>query len=332
MEAFQDPLPSPPAPSPNPPPGGTCRAVLDVGTNSVKLLVAQVHGSSVHPLFERGHQTRLGAHLFETGQLHPQAIVETTRAASELLAEASSHRPASLRILATAAAREAANAAVLLDALRRALGVQPELIPGDLEADLAFRGVCTDPRLADRPLLVTDVGGGSTEWILGHSGHRDFSRSFPLGAVRLFHALALPENPMPGDLARCRSWLDDFLDREVRPALGDLAHAPAAGGPPWVAVGGTALILARIAAGLDDFDRRRIESLELTPDALRDLTERLWSLPLATRRTVRGLPPERADIILTGVGIHEAISRFLGGRSMRPSTRGLRYAALLDVP
>lgn len=308
---------------------GECRAVLDVGSNSVKLLVGRVSGSRVEPLLERSVQTRLGARSFTHRRLLPDAIARTTAAIRDLLREAAPLQPRRLRAVATAAAREASNREDLRDALR-AEGIHLDILDGIQEADMAFRGVNTDPRLTGRTLMVTDLGGGSTEFILGSTGHRHFNRSFPLGAVRLFETLHPAEPPTPACLERCRTAIGEFLTRDVLPGIRDALRQEAGPTPLYVAVGGTAVILARLVRGLAGFDRKAIEDSEISADELRGWTERLWSLPIAQRRQLPGLPPERADIMLTGAAVHEGILRTFGLPSLRPSTRGLRYAALLD--
>lgn len=327
-----DPLPAAPAPAAAPA-SGRCRAVIDIGTNSVKLLVGVLTaGRQVEPLFERGVQTRLGQGFFATRRLQADAIQRTAEAVRDFVEVAETFSPERLRLIATAAAREAVNAADLLEAVRQATGRVVEIISGDTEAELAFAGVASEPRLARGSLLVTDVGGGSTEFILGHDRRRMFGRSYPMGAVRVFEALRPPENPTASDQARCREWVTNFLRQHVRDTY--LAQRQSLPDPAvrLVGVGGTVAILARIAHGLPDFDRARIEATTLAAPEVSRLADRLWSLPAAERKKVVGLPPERADIILTGVTIYEGILHVLDLPELRPSTRGLRFAALLDAP
>ncbi|MBL9139629.1 MAG: hypothetical protein JNK85_27415 [Verrucomicrobiales bacterium] len=311
---------------------GVRRAVIDVGTNSVKMLLGEVRGPAVLPLVERSHQTRLGAGLFETGRLQPDAIARTAGAVQELRAEAEHYGPERIRLIATAAAREAANQDELLEALRQSSGLDTEVITGETEAALAFRGVCTDPRWADRPLLVTDLGGGSTEFIVGKAGVRHFSRSFPLGVVRLFEHIKPSPQPTRNELERSRSLVQAQLRNEILPWVEPAVASVREGGASlvYVAVGGTAVILARIARALETFDRHRIEAEPISVSSLRQITERLWSLSLAQRREVVGLPPERADILPGGAVIYEGILGTLHLPALQPCTRGLRYAALLD--
>lgn len=320
-----------PAPAPSPAPPGVCRAVVDVGTNSVKLLVASVHGGEVTPLYERSEQTRLGRGFYDDHRLRPDAIRHTAQAVAGFVNRAREMGAANIRVIATSAVRDAVNAADLTGALTAATGLPVEVISGQVEAAMAFRGVCTDARLRGHPLLVMDLGGGSTEFIVGRDGAMSFSHSYRLGTVRLHESLQPGDQPQPALLARCRAELAAFLRDEVSPSLAPALDAAGREGLQFVAVGGTAAILARVELGLSRYDRRAIEAAELSLATVRHATERMWSLPLAERRRVSGLPAERADIILTGVAVFEAVMRAFGLATVRPSLRGLRFAAVMDA-
>src|SRR2546427_10122660 len=143
------------------------RAVIDVGTNSVKLLVAQVSGRRVDPLHEESEQTRLGSGFYETHRLQPATIVRTGRAVAEFARQAAEWSVVSTRVIATSAARDALNQDQLLAAIRAASGLAVEVIFGEQEADWAFRGGRSTPPFAGPPLLIFEVGGGSRQFILG---------------------------------------------------------------------------------------------------------------------------------------------------------------------
>ena len=312
----------------------TRRAVIDIGTNSVKLLVAEVAGSYVTPLWEESEQTRLGRGFYETHLLQPEPIASTARAVAKFAAIAREWQAVSLRVIATSAARDAVNSEELLSAIQTAAGLSVEIISGEQEADWAFQGVTTDPDLAQQPLLLLDVGGGSTEFILGHGAHQDFRHSFPLGTVRLLEKTPPSDPPTPAELAACRQWLREFLRDQVRPKLeGELRQErkfdPVHRRVQLVGTGGTTAILARIEAGMADYDRARIEATRLSLDRIQWQTQRLWSLPLAERREIVGLPKDRADVILAGVAIYEAVMEEFGFTELRVSTRGLRFAAVM---
>ena len=184
-----------------------------------------------------------------------------------------------------------------------------------------FHGVTTDPKLATQPLLLLDVGGGSTEFILGQGEHKHFRESFPLGTLRLMEKGPHSDPPTPGELAECRQWLKNFLDTEVRPKLAPRLDCenkiyPAETALQLVGTGGTVSILARMELQDADYDR----------------VQHLWSLPLADRQQIVGLPKKRADVILTGAAIYEAVMEQFSFAELRVSTRGLRFAALMYLP
>ena len=270
------------------------RAVIDVGTNSVKLLVAEVAGRDVQPLLEDSRQTRLGAGFYETRRLQAEPIATTAQAVAAFAENARAWQAASIRVIATSAARDAVNACDLTQAIESTTGLKVEIISGDQEAEWVFNGVTSDPDLAHTPLLLLDVGGGSTEFILGQGEQRLFRHSFPLGTVRLMQSLPHADPPSPHDLFDCRAWIQKFLADEVNPKL-ESAMRREGSESPWqhlelVGTGGTATILARIEKRLEDFDRRKIEGTRLTVECIRAHTEQLWSLPLEKRRQTVGLP------------------------------------------
>jgi exopolyphosphatase/guanosine-5'-triphosphate,3'-diphosphate pyrophosphatase len=335
------------------------RAVIDVGTNSVKLLVADAAGRDVQPVREESKQTRLGHSFYETHRLRPEAIAATVRAVAGFAATARQCQALSIRVIATSAAREAVNASELTAAIQRASGLKVEVISGDQEADWGFQGVTTDSQLAHAPLLLLDVGGGSTEFILGQGEHKSFRHSFPLGTVRLMEELPHADPPQPAELAGCRRWLREFLRKEVRPKLrgptrlcqnpspGGRASSRAqtssqiraredarppdyAGGVQLVGVGGTASILGCMEGRLGTFDRARLEATRLSAARVSWHLEHLWSLALKERKQIVGLPKNRADVILMGVAIYQAVMEEFGFRELRISTRGLRFAAVMD--
>ena len=313
----------------------TRRAVIDVGTNSVKLLVADVEGHDVRPVCEENKQTRLGRGFYETHRLQPEPIAKTARAVWTFADMARELKAVSVRVIATSAARDAVNPQELISAIETISSLKVEIISGEQEADWAFHGVTTDPELAKLPLLILDVGGGSTEFILGKGEHKHFQASFPLGTVRLMEKVPHSDPPTLEELAICLDWLKTFLKKEVNPKLGpkmdwekksDAANA----GLQLVGTGGSASILARMELKADDYDRERIEATRLSAERVRWHVQNLWSMPLAERQQIAGLPKKRADVILTGSAIYEAVMEQFGFAELRVSTRGLRFAAVME--
>ncbi len=307
------------------------RAVIDVGTNSVKLLIADVAGTTVTPVLETSEQTRLGRGFYTTHQLQPEAVQSTAAVIADFVHRAREQGATEVRPFATSAARDARNADTLLSAIRDASGLELTVISGETEADWAFQGVSSDPALAGRLILLMDVGGGSTEFVLGRDHHRHFSQSFSLGTVRTLEANPHADPPTATELARCRRQIDAFVRSDVQPPLQSvlMREQREAGEPALVAAtGGTATILAAMEARLTTFDRDRIESIKLTTEVVTGWVDRLWRMPLAERRQLPGLPPPRADVILVGAVIFEIVLQRFGFRTLRVSTRGLRFAAL----
>ena len=313
----------------------TRRAVIDVGTNSVKLLVADVTGLEVHPVCEESKQTRLGQGFYETHRLQPEPIAKTATAVANFAAAGRRLKSASIRVIATSAARDALNPQDLISAIETASGIKVEIISGEQEAEWAFRGVTTDPQLAGQPLLLLDVGGGSTEFILGQGNRMHFRESFPLGTVRLMEKIPHSDPPRPEELIECRAWLRSFLQTEVQPKLaGKISRETkldaAKSSVQLVGTGGTTSILARMEHKLDDFNRERIEATRLSLERVHWHVQHLWSLPLAKRQQIVGLPPKRADVILTGAAIYESVMDQFAFPDLRVSTRGLRFAAVME--
>jgi len=307
------------------------RAVIDVGTNSIKLLVADVLGHHVKPVHEESRQTRLGRGFYETHRLQPEAIACTAEAVWEFAETARERNAETIRVIATSAARDAKNPGDLTSTIERVSNLKVEIISGDQEAEWVFQGVTTDTELAKPPLLLLDVGGGSTEFILGQGEHKHFARSFPLGTVRLMEKFPHSDPPTRGEFNACRDWIKNFLQNEVRPKLEPaLRRENHSREVLLVGTGGTTSILARMEAKLDRYDRERIEATRLSLERITSHRRRLWRLPLAERKEIVGLPKLRADVILTGVVIFEMVMTEFGFQQLRVSTRGVRFAAVME--
>ena len=301
------------------------RGVIDIGTNSVKLLIADLHDDEISPRLETSRQTRLGQGLYADGKLQAEPIRATVAAVNELLALAKQNDCGDTRIIATSAVREATNAGELLEVLGQAV----EVLSGDDEARLAFAGAVSYPRLIKQPVVVLDTGGGSTEVIVGDAGGMRFHLSLPLGSVRLMERHAVSDPPSADELAAVRESIDTQLRARGVPELRRQIAALGQAAPvQLVATGGVASILAMMELGIDDHDRVRMEEVELSLDRMEAWRERLWGLPLARRREITGLPANRADVALFGSLIVEQSMRQLGFDALRVSTRGIRFGVL----
>ncbi len=313
-------------------PGESSRrgAVIDIGTNSIKLLVGDVRDGLIRPVDERSEQTRLGAGFYDTQVLQPVTIQRTASAVAKFVAYARDQDASAIRVLATSAARDAKNPDDLVIAVRRASGLRVEIISGEQEAEWVYRGVTSDERFHGKPLLILDVGGGSTEFILGDQDRHTFRQSFPLGSVRLLEKLRPLDPPSLQDLAGCRDWLQKFFKHQVGPAMESTLTEAARQNVTLVGTGGTTTILARMEKKMPHFSREDIDSTCLSRQQVLDTMVHLWSLPVAERKRIPGLPSNRADVILMGVAIYESVMNYFGFGALHVSTRGLRFGALLD--
>lgn len=312
-----------------PAPGASRRAVIDVGTNSVKLLVGDVKDGLISPVFEDSKQTRLGAGLYLEHRLQPKAISDTAIAVAKYSNEAQRYGAESVLIIATSATRDARNAQELLDAIKNDAHLPVRILSGNEEAEWVYGGVMTDPRLAAESLFLIDVGGGSSEIILGEDSHKYWSGSFNIGAVRLLEQLHLGDPPGLAALDTCRASLRNFFADDAAPKIGQAVHKSGKK-LQFIGVGGTATILARVEQQIDTFDRDRIENARVSFSVLRQTLETLWQKTFAERQQVVGIPRKRADVVLTGMAIYEAVMSQFGFDEVRISTRGLRYYALLQ--
>jgi exopolyphosphatase/guanosine-5'-triphosphate,3'-diphosphate pyrophosphatase len=267
-------------------------AVVDIGTNSTRLLVANVEDGAVTELQRESIVTRLGEGVDATGALgeEPQQRVF---AALDEYAEAIERHGATVRtVVMTSAVRDASNGAAFADAVRSRYGLTGDTLSGDQEAHLSFLGA-TVARDDDAPLLVIDIGGGSTEMIVGADGAVDFHVSTQVGVVRHTERHLHSDPPTSAELealaADARPTIEAAVPGEVRERVGGA-----------VAVAGTATSLASIDLELDPYDPERVEGHTLSRERIGQLRDRLAALPLAERRDVVGLDPARAPTIVAG--------------------------------
>ena len=306
------------------------RAVIDIGTNSVKILLADVSGDHVEPLYEQGIQTRLGAGFYESNQLQKAAIARTLEVVVEYFQFALRQGAETVRVIATSAVRDACNAEDLTHPIMERTGLCVRALSGAEEAEWAFRGVMSDRSLPALPMLIVDLGGGSAEFIVGVGGELRWRESFPIGTVRWLERSRLSDPPTSEELALSRMSVAEFLRSEVAPGLTRELEPLRAEGATLVGVGGAVSILARMHRGIETFDRELIEAARMERADVSGWVERLWGAPFEARGEIVGLPPERADVMLMGACILEGVMKTFSFEALRPSSRGLRFAALMD--
>jgi exopolyphosphatase/guanosine-5'-triphosphate,3'-diphosphate pyrophosphatase len=273
-------------------------AVLDIGTNSTRLLIADVsHDGSVRELDRRSHVTRLGAGVDATGRLEEAAIDRVTATLDEYAEAIRKHDASITTAVLTSAVRDAENGGEFLNLITARHGLEARVISGDEEAQLTFLGAVSERDPADTtPTLVIDVGGGSTELIVGAGRSVEFHVSLQIGAVRLTERHLHHDPPQRAELftlardARATIFknVPDVVRRQARAAI---------------AVAGTATSLAAIDQGLEPYDPDKVHGYRVPLSTCRLLLARLAALPEAERRRVPGLEPNRAPTIVAGTAI-----------------------------
>ena len=308
------------------------RAVIDVGTNTIKLTVARAGCFRIEPLLECTSRpnTRLGTGFYRHKQLLQR---ETMRAAADAVRDLSnrcrSYDPVSLRAIATSAVRDARNRDEFAALIRQKTGLSLEVLSGKTEAEWIFRGATSDFAISQEKLLVMGFGGGSTAVIVSDLGRIQY-RSFDLGAVRLMELLHLGVSPTANDLDRCQIYLSQFFNELITPELNSMLSSKMTGFT-LVTTGGSANSLAKIKMHAQNLHWANDQTQCLNLEEVSRARARLWRLSHEERKSIPGLSGPRCDVILPGVVILEAVMKYLGFTQMRVTQRGVRYGALLDA-
>jgi exopolyphosphatase/guanosine-5'-triphosphate,3'-diphosphate pyrophosphatase len=287
-------------------------AAIDCGTNSIKLLI----GEPPEILVRESRMVRLGQSVDTTGLLGEEALSRTFAAIDEYAALVEEYGVTRVRFCATSATRDARNAQIFTDGVRKRLGVRPEVLTGEDEATLVFEGAVghlTTP--LDEPVLVVDIGGGSTEVVVG--GTRPESAvSMDIGAVRLHERHLHDDPPTPPQVAACLADIDRHLDDCTVP----LADARS--------VIGTSGTIKTLAAGMLDlpaYDRDAVDGAELGVPETTAYVDRLLAMTVAERRAIPSMHPGRADVIGAGALIWTRVLARAGVREYRVSEADILY-------
>jgi len=295
-------------------------AVFDLGSNSIKCVMAETRARGVRILQEESISTRLAEHLIDTCELRPEAIARTLTALRHLRAKAAELGVEQFRAVATSAVRDSRNRREFLRAAKEVLGFPVRLLSGIEEAETIFSGVTADPHWRGKDIFIHDIGGGSAEWVQGRHGKMEKRISLPLGAVRLRERF-LHTYPVAPDTA-------GLLVETIRAQIAHpLAHY-AVGPRRLIGTGGTMTCLVAIHKKLASFDPHKIDHASLTIEQLYELLHSFTGRTLEQLRAIPGLPAKRADLIIPGTAVALATMELLGVRRLYVSVRGLRYGVL----
>jgi exopolyphosphatase/guanosine-5'-triphosphate,3'-diphosphate pyrophosphatase len=279
-------------------------AAIDCGTNSIRLLIADIDGSNFREVVRDMEIVRLGQGVDESGQFHPDAIARTLAAVDKFAAEIAKRGVEKIRFCATSATRDATNRHLFVDGVRERLGIELEVISGDEEAALSFAGAIKDLDPSNGPFLVVDIGGGSTEFVFGTSTV-EAARSVNIGCVRMTerHFATDPVTTQQIELART----------DIQAAIAQAAAiVPITQAKTLVAVAGTATTVAAAALNLPEYDRYAIHLSRISAQQTHDAATMFATSTREQRLALGYMHPGRVDVIAAGSLVLSEIMKATG--------------------
>jgi exopolyphosphatase/guanosine-5'-triphosphate,3'-diphosphate pyrophosphatase len=267
-------------------------AAIDCGTNSIRLLIADITGDNFKEVLRTMEIVRLGQGVDQNKAFHPDAIDRTLKAVELFRDQIASKGVEKIRFCATSATRDASNRNLFIDGVREILGIEVEVIPGEEEAELSFIGATKGLRQSDAPFLVVDIGGGSTEFVFG-SEKVEFAKSVNIGCVRMSERHL---NTQPPSMAQIAQAIVD-IDIAITQAA---AVVPITTAKTLVAVAGTATTVAASALELTDYDRHLIHLSRISSDKVHKAAASFQSMNKDQIASLGFMHPGRVDVITAG--------------------------------
>jgi exopolyphosphatase / guanosine-5'-triphosphate,3'-diphosphate pyrophosphatase len=279
-------------------------AAIDCGTNSIRLLIADIDGNNFREVVRDMEIVRLGQGVDETGQFHPDAIARTLAAVDKFAAEFAKRGVEKIRFCATSATRDATNRHLFVDGVRDRLGIELEVISGDEEAALSFAGAIKDLDPSNGPFLVVDIGGGSTEFVFGTSTV-EAARSVNIGCVRMTERHFASDPATPEQIEAARS--------DIQAAIAQAAAVvPITQAKTLVAVAGTATTVAAAALDLPEYDRYAIHLSRISAQQTHDAATMFATSTREQRLALGYMHPGRVDVIAAGSLVLSEIMKATG--------------------
>jgi exopolyphosphatase/guanosine-5'-triphosphate,3'-diphosphate pyrophosphatase len=294
-------------------------AVIDVGTNSARLLVADVSGGEVLPVERRSTVTRLGRGVDLSGRLSAEAIEDACTAIGAYIATVEELGVENVEAIATSAVRDAENGSAFVAELRERFALSARVLDGEEEARLTYLGA-TSEKPPTEPTLVVDIGGGSTELIVGTDVEISFHTSLQAGVVRHSERHIASDPPTAVEL--------ESLAADVR-GLIEAALSPGIEAGAGIAVAGTPTSLAAIEMGLEPYDPTRVHGHVLSLPSIQRMLSQLASTTLAQRVEIRGMHPDRAPTVVAGVVILIETMRAFGLGQIQASEHDILYGTAI---
>jgi exopolyphosphatase/guanosine-5'-triphosphate,3'-diphosphate pyrophosphatase len=298
-------------------------AAIDLGSNSIRMLVAEVGGGKTQILSEDRQVTRLGSSVFLEGQITNDAIDFVCSVLRRMAETIKAFDVLGIRAVATSAVRDSANQEYFIERAEEALGAPVEIISGQEEARLIHLGVQARWPHPDKRLLTIDVGGGSTEFILSEHGRLATAFSKPLGAVRLTEVFLKNDPPTALELHQMREYIDEKLDQPIERITPPFDRA--------IATSATAAAIVCAVNGIPRMRRTEADRKRATTPDLRKLYQDLTMRDLAARRKVLGIGPRRAELIIAGAAVFLRAAEAFDLGSIYYSVAGVRDGVIADL-
>ena len=298
-------------------------AVIDIGTNSTRLLISDVEGASAEQVERRTTVTNMGRGVDHTNLICADAVEDVCRVIADYMARYEEMGAERVMAIATSAVREAANGEAFIAELRERFDLDARLLTGEEEAHLTYLGA-TAHRAEGEPTLVFDIGGGSTELIIGTGMDVGFHTSLQAGTIRQSERHLTSDPPDPHELEDLASDVRNLIGRAV-------AEHPAAAATRAIAVAGTPTSLAAVDQALEPYDPGRVHGYRLGMRKIQRMLSKLSSLPLAERLRVPGLHPGRAPTIVAGAVILVQVMRAFGLEEIEVSELDILHGSALSA-
>jgi exopolyphosphatase/guanosine-5'-triphosphate,3'-diphosphate pyrophosphatase len=281
-------------------------AAIDCGTNSIRLLIADIAGGNFREIYRTMEIVRLGQGVDKNKAFHPDALDRTLKATALFAEEIARRGVERMRFCATSATRDASNRELFIDGVKALLGVAPEVISGEEEAALSFKGATKEMRGIGAPYLVIDIGGGSTEFVFG-SERVEFAKSQNIGCVRMSerHFSSIP--PQVEEIAGAKADIDEAIK-------GAAEIVPITEAKTLIAVAGTATTVAAAALGLSTYDRHSIHLSRISAEKTHQVSEMFLSLNRDEIAALGYMHPGRLDVIGAGSLVLSRIMALTGAK------------------
>jgi len=267
-------------------------AAIDCGTNSIRLLIADVDGTNFREIVREMEIVRLGQGVDKTGQFNPDAITRTLAAVDTYARTIAAKGVEKIRFCATSATRDATNRDLFINGVKERLGIEPEVIPGEVEAALSFQGATKDFNKTEGPFLVIDIGGGSTEFVFG-TDKVEFAKSMNIGCVRMSERHFTGGEAEPGQIAEATADIDEAIAQAAK-------IVPIKDAKTLIAVAGTATTVAAAALDLPEYDRYSIHLSRISAEKTHAISKQFLAMSRDARAALGYMHPGRVDVIGAG--------------------------------